>query len=115
MTRGDEYRLADINDAAAKLATRISATDYQSWVANEDLRLVTERLVEIIGEAARAMTAEGRAAHPDVDWTGLIGLRNVLVHAYHRIQPDLLWQVASVDVPDIVAALQLGESPPDTR
>ncbi len=46
--------------------------------------------MEIIGEAARAMTSEGRSQYPGVDWTGLIGLRNVLVHAYHRIQPELL-------------------------
>jgi len=36
----------------------------------EDLRLVTERLVEIIGEAARAVTPQGRAEHPGVDWIG---------------------------------------------
>lgn len=86
LTRSDDHRLADIRDAAAEPAARIG-TGYEAWVADEDLRLVTERLVEIIGEAARAMTSQGRAQYPEVDWTGLIGLRNVLVHAYHRIQP----------------------------
>lgn len=62
--------------------------------------------MEIIGEAARAMSPEARAAHPDVDWVGLIGLRTVLVHAYHRVQPDLLWQAAAVDVPAIAARLR---------
>jgi hypothetical protein len=42
---------------------------------------------------------------PSVDWTGLIGLRNVLVHAYHRIQPDLLWQAAAIDIPAVAAEL----------
>ena len=51
------------------------------------------------------MTLEGRAAWPAVDWTGQIGLRNVLVHAYHRIQPDLLWQAATVDIPAVAAEL----------
>lgn len=106
MTRGDEFRLADIDDAAAKLAARIGGTNYGAWLADEDLRLITERLVEIIGEAARAMSPEGRAARPDVDWIGLIGLRNVLVHAYHRIQPDLLWRAATIDIPQIVTLLR---------
>lgn len=82
-------------------------------LGDEDLRLVTERLVEIIGEAARAMSSEGRAALPGVDWTGLIGLRNVLVHAYHRIQPDLLWHTAAVDIPQIVAVLRSDRSTGD--
>lgn len=51
------------------------------------------------------MSPEGRSAYPDVDWTGLIGLRNVLVHAYHRVQPELLWQAAAVDMPAIAAKL----------
>jgi uncharacterized protein with HEPN domain len=108
MTRGDEHRIADILDAAQKLADRVTI-DFESWIEDEDLRLITERLIEIIGEAARAMTPEGRAAWPAVDWTGLIGLRNVLVHAYHRIQPELRWQAATVDIPAV--ATQLRQSP----
>ena len=60
MTRGDEQRIADILDAAQKLSDRLTI-DFDAWVEDEDLRLITERLVEIIGEAARAMTQEGRA------------------------------------------------------
>ena len=93
MTRTDEHRIADIIDAAKKLAERLDVP-FETWLEDEDLRLVNEQLVEVIGEAARAMTQEGRDAWPSIDWTGLIGLRNVLVHAYHRIQPDLLWQAA---------------------
>jgi len=52
------------------------------------------------------MSPEAREAHADLDWTGFIGLRNVLVHAYHRIQPDLLWQAAAVDVPKLAEALE---------
>lgn len=104
MTRGDEHRIADILEAADKLASRL-AIDFEMWLADEDLRLVTERLVEVIGEAARAMTESARAEHPEVDWGGFIGLRNVLIHAYHRIQPDLLWRAATVDVPVLARAL----------
>jgi len=104
LTRGDEHRIADILEAAAGLAARLPES-YEEWVADDDLRLITERLVEVVGEAARAMSPEAREAHADVDWAGFIGLRNVLVHAYHRIQPDLLWQAAKVDVPALAEEL----------
>ncbi len=61
--------------------------------------------MEIIGEAARAMSPEGRAEFPDVDWAGLVGVRNILVHAYHRIQPALLWRAATVEIPAVVILL----------
>ena len=83
---------------------------FETWVEDEDLRLITERLVEIVGEAARVITPEGRAAWPTIDWTGLIGLRNVLVHAYHRVQPELLWQAATVDTPAIATELRSAPS-----
>jgi len=105
LTRGDEGRVADILEASAKLAPRLD-TAFELWLADEDLRLVTERLLEVIGEAARAMTDEGRSGYPDVDWAGFIGLRNVLVHAYHRVQPDLLWQAETVDVPALARSLR---------
>ncbi|MGQ0572583.1 MAG: HepT-like ribonuclease domain-containing protein [Pseudonocardia sp.] len=104
MSRSDEHRIADILDAASKLAVRVD-TRYAGWLVDEDRRLVTERLVEIIGEAARAMSPEGRADYPEVDWPGLVGLRNVLVHAYHRIEPSLLWRAATIDIPSIVEQL----------
>lgn len=109
MTRGDEHRIADILDAAQKLSDRLTMP-FETWVEDEDLRLITERLVEIVGEAARAITPEGRAAWPTIDWTGLIGLRNVLVHAYHRVQPELLWQAATVDIPAIATELRSAPS-----
>jgi uncharacterized protein with HEPN domain len=68
VTRTDEHRVADILDAARKLAERLSVP-YEGWLGDEDLRLITERLVEVIGEAARAMTQEGRDAWPSIDWT----------------------------------------------
>ena len=54
----------------------------------------------------RAFILGRTSAWPSIDWAGLIGLRNVLIHAYHRIQPDLLWQAATVDIPSIAAKLQ---------
>jgi uncharacterized protein with HEPN domain len=46
------------------------------------------------------------AADGLADWTGFIGLRNVLVHAYHRVDAQLLWQAATVDVPRLADALR---------
>jgi uncharacterized protein with HEPN domain len=56
-----------------------------------------------IGEACRQLTGGGDgaggapeapivAAHPDVDWRGWVGLRNVLTHGYHRRDPPVIWR-----------------------
>jgi uncharacterized protein with HEPN domain len=31
-------------------------------------------------------------AHPEIDWRGWVGLRNVLTHGYHRRDPPVIWR-----------------------
>lgn len=88
--RGDQQWVADILAAADGLTRRLEGLAYDDWAADDDLRLITERLVEIVGGARRAMPVEFHEQVPEIDWAGFVGLRNVLIHAYHRIQPDLL-------------------------
>ena len=45
----------------------------------------------ILGEGANRLSQEVRAAHPEVPWARIIAFRNFLVHVYHRIDPDLVW------------------------
>jgi uncharacterized protein with HEPN domain len=45
-------------------------------------------------------------AHPEIPWRKIIAQRNVLAHDYGEIQDDVLWQVATVSVPELIAALE---------
>jgi uncharacterized protein with HEPN domain len=38
--------------------------------------------LQIIGEAARTLPDDVRAMAPDIPWTKMIGMRNILVHGY---------------------------------
>jgi uncharacterized protein with HEPN domain len=72
-----------------------------------------------IGEAGRQLV-EGRdtrgtsppmpfvTAHPDIDWRGWIGLRNVLTHGYHRRDPPVIWRA----VGELRALVQVCEAWP---
>lgn len=44
------------------------------------------------GDAARAPPAPIVTAHPEIDWRGWVGLRNVLTHGYHRRDPAVIWR-----------------------
>jgi len=50
------------------------------------------RWIEIIGEAAGAVSAELRVDYPEVPWRDLVGMRNILVHAYRRVNLNLVWR-----------------------
>lgn len=55
--------------------------------------------IEIIGEAVYMLTKEFKAAHPEVEWDAIEGMRHVLVHGYYQITPEKVWTVISKDLP----------------
>lgn len=64
------------------------------------------RNLEVIGEAAKRVGPELRAALPELDWRRICGMRDVLIHGYIGVDINGVWNVASVHVPDVQAALR---------
>jgi uncharacterized protein with HEPN domain len=104
LSRADDERIADILDAARQIA-EVVERGRQAWDDDRISQLAVERLLEIIGESARAMSSEARSASPEVPWADVIGLRVVLAHHYHRVDPAQVWMIATTDVPGLVEHL----------
>jgi uncharacterized protein with HEPN domain len=68
-------------------------------------RLAVERRWKIIGEAARALSDEGRARYAEVPWLYVIGLRTVVTHHYHRVDSSQVWTIATTEVPRLMEHL----------
>ncbi|HEY0152276.1 MAG TPA: DUF86 domain-containing protein [Longimicrobium sp.] len=66
-----------------------------------------QRALEIAGEAAKHIPPEVRARHPEVDWRRVAGFRDVLAHAYFRVDPTLVWDTAVNKAPPL--RVQLAE------
>ncbi|MBU4220741.1 MAG: DUF86 domain-containing protein [Euryarchaeota archaeon] len=48
--------------------------------------------IEIIGEAARRISEETQAANPEIPWSDLISMRNVMIHEYDDIDIGIVWE-----------------------
>ena len=62
-------------------------------------------MIEIAGEAATNIGDETRSQYPDVPWRELAATRVLLAHAYHRVDLDLLWDIAERDLADLAQML----------
>lgn len=49
------------------------------------------RSLEIVGEATKKLPRAYRDAHPGVDWRGMAGMRDRLVHDYFGVDLDIVW------------------------
>jgi uncharacterized protein with HEPN domain len=106
MPSRDRQALEDMLAAAHK------ALGYAQGTTRESLPLVPMRLdallyeIVVSGEAARRLSSEIRAAHPEIPWREIIGMRSVITHGYDQIDDDELWQVVERDLPDLIAKLE---------
>jgi uncharacterized protein with HEPN domain len=57
------------------------------------------RNLEIIGEASKYIPDDVKRSHPEVDWAGMVGLRNRIAHRYFGVSTAIVWQIAVQDLP----------------
>jgi uncharacterized protein with HEPN domain len=84
----------------------LSRTTAAGFAKDKFLRMVVERAFEIISEAARRLPNDVKERQPEIDWLGMADLGNRLRHAYHRVDANLLWQIAERDLPPLKAFVE---------
>jgi len=69
------------------------------------------RNLEVIGEAAGRFDDTFRTAHSEVPWRSMTDARNILIHAYYRVAPEILVQIVYKDIPHLLTSVNriLGE------
>lgn len=104
MSRSDWKRLNDIRRMCA-VAVDLAGRGRDAIEADPVLWMALERAVEVAGEAASQLGEETKSEYPEVPWRELIATRVILAHAYHRVDLDLLWDIAADDLPNLARAL----------
>ena len=106
MSRDPGYLLDMVR--AAQLV-REFLTDVSQERFKDDLQLQSAVLYQmtVLAAAARRVSAEFKAAHPDIDWVGVNGFRNRVVHEYDDVNLDLVWPIVTADLPRLIDHLLL--------
>ncbi|MFX0537622.1 DUF86 domain-containing protein [Ornithinimicrobium sp. Y1847] len=55
----------------------------------------------VIGEGVKALPDSTREHYPDIPWASIAGLRNVVVHEYFRVDPDLILDILDHQLADL--------------
>jgi len=64
-------------------------------------------------EAVKHIPDDFRTTYPEVDWQGLAGLRDVLIHQYFGVDYVTHWNIVANECPSYCATLSaLPECPP---
>jgi uncharacterized protein with HEPN domain len=71
------------------------------------------RNLQVIAESTKRLSDATKAKEPQVNWAGIAGLRNLLVHDYFSVDLGIVWKIVSENVPHLKnSAERLMESVP---
>jgi uncharacterized protein with HEPN domain len=95
----DSARLWDMLDAARAAAGFVAGLAFEQYADDRKTRNAVERNLEIIGEASRHVSEHARTMFPDIPWSSVIGLRNVIAHEYGDLLHEKVWASAGIAFP----------------
>lgn len=95
MSRSPRELCGHILEELDFLIERVGSVGREQFLCDETLRRAAARSLEIIGEAAKALPDDFRTQHRHVDWRGMAGMRDRLIHAYFGVDYELVWDVIS--------------------
>lgn len=102
----DEVRLRHMLDAANEAVSFMTDRSRSDLDTDSMLALAMVRLLEIIGEAANAVTEETQQQNPQIPWRQITGTRNRLIHGYYHVDMDIVWQIVKQDLPPLIINLR---------
>ena len=96
-------RLNHILTAIETIEAMLAGKTIEDFAADLPLRLAVERALEIICEAGHRLPENIKADEPTIEWKRMVDFGNLLRHAYHRVDPKLVFEIASRDLPPLKA------------
>lgn len=112
MSRDMSY-LLDILLYAREIKGFVVGIDRESFMLDHKTQYAVIRCFEVMGEAVKRVSDEVRKGHPDIPWSSMAKMRDLLIHAYDRVDLDEVWDTIQNDVPDLVIALERIVPPED--
>ncbi|MBI2436982.1 MAG: DUF86 domain-containing protein [Candidatus Magasanikbacteria bacterium] len=98
MKNKDALYKQHILDAIMRIKKYTTLASYDEFISNEMMYSAVIRELEIIGEAAKQMSEEGRVHIKGIPWPSIISTRNRLIHEYFGVDLETVWHTVQYDL-----------------
>lgn len=98
--------VTDILEAIEKIRSYTAGFSYAQFEKDNLVVDAVTRNLEIIGEAAKYIPPELRARHAQVDWSRVVGFRNIVIHAYFDVDLEIVWTISTQRLAELEKALR---------
>ncbi len=103
--RRETERLQDILDAITAIE-RYASQGRQTFDEQELIQVWVVHHLQIIGEAANALSSDLSNQYSEVPWAQIVAFRNIVVHEYFRVSLNLVWAILQNNLPLLKVTVQ---------
>ena len=109
MSKGREIAdyLGDILSAIVEVEEFTRGMSYDAFIVDKRTINAVIRSLEVLGEATKHIPAGFRKKHPDIPWSKMAGMRDVLIHDYMGVDLKTVWKVAQERLPEIKPLVEI--------
>ncbi|MBI5058570.1 DUF86 domain-containing protein [candidate division KSB1 bacterium] len=101
----DETYLLYMLLAARRVAVSVAGVTRQEFDTDLEKRDSVALQIGNVGEAASSVSRPFQDAHPELPWSKIIGTRNRIFHRYMEIDWDIVWNIATIELPQVAEQL----------
>ncbi|MGH9832016.1 MAG: HepT-like ribonuclease domain-containing protein [Blastocatellia bacterium] len=93
--RPEELYLTDVVEAADAITVFLAGVSHDDFLQDDLRRSAILHKLMIIGEAVAGLPKDFRERHPEIEWSDIVGFRNIVVHTYFSVDWEIVWVAAT--------------------
>lgn len=93
--------IKDIQTSSVKIIRYTKELSRKEFFKDDKTYDAVMRNLQIVGEAVKHVPANFRMKHKNIEWKKVSGLRDIVVHEYFGINPDIVWDVIENKIPEL--------------
>lgn len=101
MKRRDIDFIKDIRESIRLIESYTEGISKLDFFQNQEKQDAVINRLLVIGEATKLVSPEIRDQYPEVPWNDMAGMRDILIHKYHGIDLDIVWETVNTYLPEV--------------
>lgn len=97
----DQDRIDHIVESIERIEEFVSGLDKDKFLRDEKVKYACYANLIVLSEAAARLSKEYREWTKEIEWSLIIGFRNIIIHEYFRIDWNIVWDVIDTNLPQI--------------
>jgi uncharacterized protein with HEPN domain len=105
MKKSNKIFLLHILESIHRIEKFTKNLSEKKFLKSEEKQDASIRRLEIIGEAVKNLPKSFRDKYPEIEWSKISGMRNIIVHEYFGVDLKLTYKIIKKKMPELKSSI----------